>query len=381
MKRIIHITWTHRVIIVFILAIFGGFLSAYGTRVFSAFFQTDISLEKNSEISPNDPIVINFSRAISPASFDGKIKITPGANAKLAWSGDGKRLSITPDQFWKPETEYSIALGTGKNKFFLDTNPAGLKFSTVTYPRIANFYPAAEAKDVILDIEDPINANFTKSTKDFFVKFEIDPATEVSYQNNPEKTQFELLPKGAIKEGQKYTVKISAKFVGDPGENYQEIYSSSFETLPPKPQVWDKNFSIRIEQAKAYTRAKILEGKYIDINLSAQMLSIFDQGKLLDSFLISTGKRGMETPKGEHAIYNKSPRAWSQKYGLFMPYWMAITPSGSYGVHELPEWPGGYKEGANHLGIPVSHGCVRLGIGPARRVYDWAEIGTPVIVY
>ena len=47
----------------------------------------------------------------------------------------------------------------------------------------------------------------------------------------------------------------------------------------------------------------------------------------------------------------------------------------------LPYWPSGYREGTNHLGIPVSHGCVRLGIGPAKTLYDWAEIGTTVAIY
>jgi len=50
-------------------------------------------------------------------------------------------------------------------------------------------------------------------------------------------------------------------------------------------------------------------------------------------------------------------------------------------IHELPYWPNGYREGENHLGVKVSHGCVRLGIGPAKYVFDWAEIGTPVYVH
>ena len=89
----------------------------------------------------------------------------------------------------------------------------------------------------------------------------------------------------------------------------------------------------------------------------------------------------METPKGTHAVANKSSRAWSKKYGVFMPYWMAIAPGGSFGIHELPECPDGGKEGTAQLGMPASHGCIRLGIGPAERVYNWAEIGTPVVVY
>jgi lipoprotein-anchoring transpeptidase ErfK/SrfK len=89
----------------------------------------------------------------------------------------------------------------------------------------------------------------------------------------------------------------------------------------------------------------------------------------------------MDTPRGRYAIQNKAVRPWSKAYSLYMPYWQAITPDGKYGIHELPEWPGGYKEGANHLGTPVSHGCMRLGIGPAKRVYEWAPIGTPVVIY
>ncbi len=381
MKRAIHLTWTHRVITVFILAISGGFFSAYGMQVFPAFLQTEISMEKNGEISPDSPIVINFSRAVQPKSYDGKIKIIPWASTKLEWKESGKKLVITPDRFWKPESRYAISLGGGQSRFFLTNNPISFNFSTVDYPRVANFTPADGSKNVLLDIEDPIVVDLNKSANNFFVKFDLTPPVEVAYENNSEKTQFRLLPKGQIKEGQKYEVKISAKYADDKDDSYREIYTSGFETLPPKPKAWDKNFSVRIEQAKTYTRAKILDGKYIDINLSAQILSIFENGKILDSYLISSGKRDMETPRGTHAIANKFPRAWSNKYGLFMPYWMAITPSGSYGIHELPEWPGGYKEGANHLGIPVSHGCVRLGIGPAKRVYEWAGIGTPVVVY
>jgi lipoprotein-anchoring transpeptidase ErfK/SrfK len=62
-----------------------------------------------------------------------------------------------------------------------------------------------------------------------------------------------------------------------------------------------------------------------------------------------------------------------------MPYFMQFTKQGA-GLHELPEWPNGKKEGANHLGTPVSHGCVRVGIGVAKKLYDWTPVGTKVVV-
>ena len=138
---------------------------------------------------------------------------------------------------------------------------------------------------------------------------------------------------------------------------------------------------VRPEPVKARTAARIAGGKYIDIDLAAQMMSLFQDGRLVDTYAISSGKSGMETPKGTHTVINKSGRAWSRKYGVFLPYWMAFTPGGAFGIHEVPEWPDGDKEGAGELGLPVSHGCIMLGNGAAERVYAWAEIGTPVVVY
>lgn len=120
-------------------------------------------------------------------------------------------------------------------------------------------------------------------------------------------------------------------------------------------------------------------GKKIVIHLKTQTMDVVENGEVLHSFQISSGKRGMQTPTGTFTVLNKSPRAYSKTYGLYMPFWMAFTTRG-HGIHELPEWPNGYKEGENHLGTPVSHGCVRLGVGSAKTVYDWAEVGTVVEV-
>ncbi len=235
---------------------------------------------------------------------------------------------------------------------------------------------------MVLDIEDPIKINFKKSAKFFFLDFRIDPNGGMAHINNPDKTEFKLLPKEKLKSGQVYRLEILAKYINDTDDkNYKEIYAGEFMTMPAPSQIPEKDHALRLIQARKFTPAKIITGKYIDLNLAAQVLSIFENGKLTDSFMVSTGKRGMETPKGSYQIRNKAPRVWSKDYGLYMPFWMAVAADGKFGIHELPEWPGGYKEGANHLGIPVSHGCIRLGVGPAKFIYDWTPIGTPVVIY
>ncbi len=119
--------------------------------------------------------------------------------------------------------------------------------------------------------------------------------------------------------------------------------------------------------------------KRIEIDTKTQRLSYFLGGVRLGKFLISSGVPAMPTPKGHYKIINKVPKAWSP-YGLWMPYWMGLG-TGRFGIHELPIWPNGYREGEDHLGKPASHGCVRLGTDSAKFLYNWAEVGTPVFIY
>ncbi len=98
----------------------------------------------------------------------------------------------------------------------------------------------------------------------------------------------------------------------------------------------------------------------------------------MGTFIVSSGVHNT-TPKGNHIISNKHPKAWSP-YGLWMPYWMGLG-NGRVGIHELPVWPNGYVEGEDHLGTPVSHGCIRLGHKSAEFLYNWIEIGIGVFIY
>lgn len=119
--------------------------------------------------------------------------------------------------------------------------------------------------------------------------------------------------------------------------------------------------------------------KRIEVNTRVQELSYFLGGVRMGTFLVSTGVPSMSTPKGHYQVDGKALRAWSS-WGLWMPYWMSLS-NGYFGIHELPEWPDGSKEGEDHLGKPASHGCIRLGVGPAEFLYNWAPIGTQVFIY
>lgn len=135
-----------------------------------------------------------------------------------------------------------------------------------------------------------------------------------------------------------------------------------------------------VKETAAYTLGRI-DGKYIEVDLSLQTLNLIDGNQPVRGFRVSTGKWSSPTPIGEFTIHNHHRTAWSKRYGLYMDHWMAITPDGVYGIHQLPRWPDGRIEGTSHIGTPVSHGCIRLAPGDAEYVYNWAENGTKVFIH
>lgn len=115
----------------------------------------------------------------------------------------------------------------------------------------------------------------------------------------------------------------------------------------------------------------------VEIDLSDQTMSFFVSNIKWREFRVSTGQPSMPTPTGEFTVLNKIEKAWSKKYGLWMPFWLGFD-RGGIGIHELPIWPSGYREGESSLGTAVSHGCIRLGVGAAEYVYHHLEVGAKV---
>lgn len=362
----------------FTLALFVG-----GVGAFEKWRHTPVTATLTAEAltGPREPVVVDFSQAVRPDSLAGNISFQPTIPFQVEWQDFGKRLVIVPLENWSFDTTYQLSIGQGRTHWWVQMPSFSFSVAGPVFPRIVSITPADQTRDVLLGVEDPIRIAFDRTVKDFYIDFQFDPNVDVVYQNNPEKTTFEILPKSELLPDKEYTLRMQLRWRRESDETYRSLGEIKFRTLPPKPSKPSLDFSTRISEAKRFTRAKETVGKYIDVNLQAQVMVLFEDGRVLDAYMISSGKRGMETPRGRYAIQNKAARPWSKAYSLYMPYWQAITPDGKYGIHELPEWPGGYKEGANHLGTPVSHGCMRLGIGPARRVYEWAPVGTPVVIY
>ena len=121
------------------------------------------------------------------------------------------------------------------------------------------------------------------------------------------------------------------------------------------------------------------EGKWIETDLSEQRLYLKENGNTVNSFLVSTGKWS-PTPKGEWRIWTKltstrmggGSKALGTYYNLpNVPYTMYYDRG--YGIH------GAYWH--NNFGNTMSHGCTNMKPEEAKIVFDWASVGTRVIVH
>jgi hypothetical protein len=199
------------------------------------------------------------------------------------------------------------------------------------------------------------------------------------------------LGKGKLPIDIKFASDLSGKFLIDVDKNGELWYVSPIDNL--RYYIPDYDFLVKIiavlgkginsQNIGLVADANVFGDnpvKSIKVDTSKkQRMYYFLDDVQIGSFPISAGTSHTPTPKGEYSIINKHPMAWSP-YGLWMPYWLGLG-TGRFGFHELPIWPSGYREGEDHLGTAASHGCIRLGIGPAKFLYNWSEIGTPVYIY
>lgn len=126
---------------------------------------------------------------------------------------------------------------------------------------------------------------------------------------------------------------------------------------------------------------------YIEVDISQQKMFTFKGGNLVRTYRVSTGK-DYPTPTGRFTILNKAGVGYSSIYHVWMPYWMGFAYSNElhayFGIHELPYYYAGdtkIQRPRDFIGAPNTGGCIALDIGDAKEVYQFADIGTPVVIY
>ncbi len=107
----------------------------------------------------------------------------------------------------------------------------------------------------------------------------------------------------------------------------------------------------------------------IVVSIARQRAYAYRNGIPIGISTVSTGKKGHETPTGVFTVLQKKVEHKSNLYNdAPMPYMQRLT------------WDGIAMHAGNLPGYPASHGCVRLPLGFAQKLYEVTKLGLTVIV-
>ncbi len=119
---------------------------------------------------------------------------------------------------------------------------------------------------------------------------------------------------------------------------------------------------------------------YVEINLTAQHLFFYKEGKLVieSDFVSGNESRGWSTPAGAYPLTYKQRNATlkGQNYATPVSYWMPFN--GGIGMHDA-YWRSSF--GGKIYKTNGSHGCINLPPAVAKTVYENISAGMPVLCY
>lgn len=119
--------------------------------------------------------------------------------------------------------------------------------------------------------------------------------------------------------------------------------------------------------------------KLIDVDVTRQVMTLYQQGRSVRTLPVATGVPGADTPLGEFRVEYKMPVARFQgvnvdgsRYDIPDVHWV-LAFMGDYTIHGA-YWRSGF-------GRPGSNGCVSLTDEDAKTVFDWAPEGTRIRIH
>jgi len=172
--------------------------------------------------------------------------------------------------------------------------------------------------------------------------------------------------------------------------NFQAMVTD-FSDKTPYNQVHQTD--IQLMQHYQYMNSKV-----VIVSLAEQVIRVYDNGKLVNAFQVTTGQPDLPSPPGTWWVEGKkSPTEFKATVPQSSPEWYPPTPinyamqfhSNGYFLHDS-WWRSEYGPGTNfpHLdpggtqySIHGSHGCVNMAKDNAGWLYSFVQLYTHIIIY
>jgi lipoprotein-anchoring transpeptidase ErfK/SrfK len=146
------------------------------------------------------------------------------------------------------------------------------------------------------------------------------------------------------------------------------VYRPAPPVLPPRQRAHRRSTG-KTQAVEKQTGAKPQGPLIIAVSINKQKVRIFDDNGVFAEAPVSTGMPGHPTPTGVFSVIQKHKFHHSNIYsGAPMPYMQRIT------------WSGVAMHAGVLPGYPASHGCIRMPMSFAVKMWNWTKMGARVFV-
>lgn len=119
----------------------------------------------------------------------------------------------------------------------------------------------------------------------------------------------------------------------------------------------------------------------LKVSLHQRRLTVIDNGKVLQRYTVAVGRASAPTPTGRFAVTDRL--LTGDPTG---PYGCCVLALSAKSPHAIQGWAGGNRIAihstpeTSSIGLPVSHGCLRLTLAEGRWLLSHVPLGTPTLI-
>ena len=123
-------------------------------------------------------------------------------------------------------------------------------------------------------------------------------------------------------------------------------------------------------------------GRRVVFSEGRQRVWLVGRGGAVQRTYLVSGSVYDNLDPGTYAVYSRSEQAWGIDDSGTMKYFVRFTQgdNAAIGFHDIPVDDGHRVQTFDQLGTPQSHGCIRQRRSDAQALWDFAPLGTKVVV-
>ncbi|MEO5852773.1 MAG: L,D-transpeptidase family protein [Nocardioides sp.] len=125
------------------------------------------------------------------------------------------------------------------------------------------------------------------------------------------------------------------------------------------------------------------EGRRVVFSESAQRVWLVGNGERVQRTYLVSGSVYDNLDPGAFEVYSRSERAWGIEDSGSMKWFVRFgygDTGAAIGFHDIPVDEGAKVQTPAQLGTPTSHGCIRQRTRDALAMWEFAPVGTTVVV-